>query len=140
MILEQLQFLDRHHLFIKFGSVDGGVNPFFQTYYQSVVHNLMSFNCKYIYVSLGFSQHWTEFSILCCVQHGDDRYCFTLSGTYSHWNMLLELFPFVTLSLLCNLSTEFFGGALFIVWIFLWPFSHKSTKFIAWKFYLITFQ
>lgn len=28
MIVEQVQFLDRHHLFIKFGSVDGGVNLF----------------------------------------------------------------------------------------------------------------
>jgi hypothetical protein len=29
MIFEQVQFLDRHHLFIKFGSVDGGVSHFF---------------------------------------------------------------------------------------------------------------
>jgi hypothetical protein len=28
MIVEQVQFLDRRHLFIKFGSVDGGVNVF----------------------------------------------------------------------------------------------------------------
>ena len=39
MIVEQVQFLDRHHLFIKFGSVDGGVNTFFlRTSYQHVIH------------------------------------------------------------------------------------------------------
>lgn len=27
--LEQVQFLDRHHLLIKFGSVDGGVSSIF---------------------------------------------------------------------------------------------------------------
>lgn len=26
MVVDQAQFLDRHHLFVKFGSVDGGVS------------------------------------------------------------------------------------------------------------------
>jgi len=26
MVVDQVQFLDRHHLFVKFGSVDGGVS------------------------------------------------------------------------------------------------------------------
>jgi de-etiolated-1 len=34
MIFEQVQFLDRHHLFIKFGSVDGGVSHFFPAKYS----------------------------------------------------------------------------------------------------------
>jgi hypothetical protein len=29
MVVDQVQFLDRHHLFVKFGSVDGGVSFLF---------------------------------------------------------------------------------------------------------------
>lgn len=30
----QVQFLDRHHLLIKFGSVDGGVSSLYDTYFR----------------------------------------------------------------------------------------------------------
>lgn len=33
----QVQFLDRHHLLIKFGSVDGGVSSLYNTYFRLII-------------------------------------------------------------------------------------------------------
>ena len=57
MIVEQVQFLDRHHLFIKFGSVDGGVNIFFADFLPTGYSHLSSSNCSYCCMPLGFSKH-----------------------------------------------------------------------------------
>lgn len=53
MIVDQVQFLDRHHLFVKFGSVHGGVSLLFCHPAKHGCH----LNASTFWISLGFSQY-----------------------------------------------------------------------------------
>jgi len=88
MIVDQVQFLDRHHLFIKFGSVDGGVS-------RSTDQNLAFFAV--------YNMETTDIVSLYQVL------------TTMEIDLHIASYLLSVLSLFYKFSTEFIGGALFLV-------------------------